>query len=107
MSTIASQQGKTLEFDVLLIGTGLAGLHYCTQLFNMQPSINIALISKAEANECNSRYAQGGIASVFTKEDSLESHISDTLQAGDGLCYTPTVECIIHQGPDAIKQLQR
>ena len=106
MSTIASQQGKTLEFDVLVIGTGLAGLHYCTQLLNMQPSINIALISKAEANECNSRYAQGGIASVFTKEDSLESHISDTLQAGDGLCYTPTVECIIHQGPDAIKQLQ-
>lgn len=103
----SSQQGETTAFDVLVIGTGLAGLHYCMQLLSLQPRLNIALISKAEANECNSRYAQGGIAAVLTKEDSLESHIADTLQAGDGLCYSPTVECMIHQGPDAIQQLQQ
>lgn len=106
MTTSLSQQGQMKEFDVLVIGTGLAGLHYCMQLLNMQPHINIALISKAEANECNSRYAQGGIAAVFAPEDSLESHIVDTLNAGDGLCYEPTVNCIIRQGPEAIKQLQ-
>lgn len=103
--TSLSQQGQSKEFDVLVIGTGLAGLHYCMQLLSLQPRINIALISKAEANECNSRYAQGGIAAVDTPEDSLESHISDTLRAGDGLCYPPTVECIIRQAPEAIKQL--
>ena len=107
MTTSFSQQGTTAEFDVLVIGTGLAGLHYCMQLLTLQPHINIALISKAEANECNSRYAQGGIAAVVTAEDSIESHIEDTLRAGDGLCYTPTVECIVHQGPKAIQQLQQ
>ncbi len=106
MSNPSSQQGQTYEFDVLVIGTGLAGLHYCMQLLTFQPHINIALISKAEANECNSRYAQGGIASVFTPEDSLESHVLDTLEAGDGLCYRPTVECIVRQGPSAIQQLE-
>lgn len=107
MKKISSQQGQNYEFDVLVIGSGLAGLHYCMQLLKLQPHITIALISKEEATECNSRYAQGGIAAVFTPEDSLESHIADTLKAGDGLCYTPTVDCIIHQGPEAIKQLQQ
>lgn len=55
--------------------------------------------------ECNSRYAQGGIAAAFLPEDSLESHVADTISAGDGLCYQPAVEFIIRQGPDIIKQL--
>ncbi|MFZ4077680.1 MAG: L-aspartate oxidase, partial [Legionellaceae bacterium] len=50
--------------------------------------------------------AQGGIAAVLGPDDSLQSHIQDTLDAGDGLCYRPTVECIIHQGPDAIAALR-
>jgi L-aspartate oxidase len=103
---MTSQQGQSFEFDVLVIGTGLAGLHYCMELLKLQPHIKIALISKAEMSECNSRYAQGGIAAVFNSEDSLESHIADTIRAGDDLCYTPAVECIIRQAPDAIKQLQ-
>lgn len=107
MTTSLSQEGKTLEFDVLVIGTGLAGLHYCMQLLELQPRLRIALITKAELGECNSRYAQGGIAAVTRSEDSMEAHIADTLRAGDGLCYQPTVECIIRQGPEAIKQLQK
>ncbi|MCL9683517.1 L-aspartate oxidase [Legionella maioricensis] len=105
MKNNLSQQGQAFEFDVLVIGTGLAGLHYCLQLLTLQPHLKIALISKAEAIECNSRYAQGGIAAVFSPEDSLESHISDTIIAGDGLCYLPAVEFIIRQGPEIIKQL--
>ncbi|WP_035893724.1 L-aspartate oxidase, partial [Legionella oakridgensis] len=104
--TTSSQQGQSYEYDVLVIGTGLAGLHYCMQLVELQPKLKIALISKAEASECNSRYAQGGIAAVFSPEDSIESHIKDTLRAGDGLCYEPAAERIIRQGPEAIKQLQ-
>ncbi|VEB36599.1 L-aspartate oxidase [Legionella sainthelensi] len=107
MSDTLSQQGQAYEFDVLVIGTGLAGLQYCLQLISLQPRLNIALISKADAIECNSRYAQGGIASVFSEEDSLESHISDTLIAGDGLCFPPAVEFIIRQGPETIKKLSQ
>lgn len=100
-----SQQGKNFTFDVVVLGTGLAGLHYCLQLLKLQPKLTIALISKAEVNECNSRYAQGGIAAAVSSEDSLEAHINDTLQAGDGLCYLPAVEFIIRQGPQAIEEL--
>jgi L-aspartate oxidase len=106
MNDSTSQTGQTYEFDALVIGTGLAGLHYCMQLLRLQPHLNIALISKANAGECNSRYAQGGIAAVSLSEDSLESHIADTLHSGDGLSYKPTVECIIRQGPQAIQQLR-
>jgi len=105
MSDTQSQQGQTYEFDVLVLGTGLAGLHYCLQLLSIQPHLKIALVSKAESIECNSRYAQGGIAAVCSPEDSLESHVSDTVLAGDGLCYLPAVEFIIRQGPEVIKQL--
>lgn len=107
MNTSLSQQGKMYEFDVLVIGSGLAGLHYCLQLIHLQPHLKIALICKAEAYECNSRYAQGGIAAVSMLDDSMESHMSDTLQSGDGLCYAPAVECVIRQAPEAIKQLQQ
>ncbi len=105
MIQLESQQGQCYQFDVLVIGTGLAGLQYCLQLLAMQPHASIALISKADAMECNSRYAQGGIAAVATTEDSIESHVADTLSAGDGLCYKPAVEFTISQGPEIIKQL--
>lgn len=105
MNNQESQQGQCYQFDVLVIGTGLAGLHYCLHLLSMQPRLKIALISKADTMECNSRYAQGGIAAVSNAEDSLESHVADTLIAGDGLCYNPAVEFIIRQGPDIIEQL--
>ncbi|KTC81389.1 L-aspartate oxidase [Legionella brunensis] len=103
--TTLDQQGQAKEFDVLVLGTGLAGLNYCLQLLKMQPHVKIALVSKAESTECNSRYAQGGIAAAVAKDDSQESHIADTLQAGDGLCYRPAVEFIIRQAPEAIQDL--
>ncbi len=106
MSTSLSLQGRTYEFDVLVIGSGLAGLHYCMQAARLQPHLKIALISKTETQESNSRYAQGGIAAVSMPEDSLESHIEDTMKSGDGLCYAPTVECMIRQAPHAIQALQ-
>ncbi len=107
MKTELSQQGQLFEFDVLVLGTGLAGLHYCLQLVAQQPKIKIALISKAKVIESNSRYAQGGIAAACSSEDSLESHIADTLIAGDGLCYQPAVEFIIRQGPKVIGHLNQ
>lgn len=105
MTNTSSQQGQIFEFDVLVIGTGLAGLQYCLDVLALQPRLKIALISKAQVEESNSRYAQGGIAAALSPEDTLESHVQDTLTAGDGLCYVPAVEFIIRQGPEVIKRL--
>ncbi|NCX96816.1 MAG: FAD-binding protein, partial [Chitinophagia bacterium] len=102
---ISNQGGQTFEFDILIIGAGLAGMHYALQVLKLQPHLKIALICKSDTTECNSRYAQGGIAAVAQLPDTLEQHIQDTLIAGDGLSYTPHVECIIHQGPQAILDL--
>ncbi len=102
-----SQQGETYEYDLLVIGTGLGGLHYCNQVLQRNKHIKIALISKSSAFECNSRYAQGGIAAVYSKEDSLASHVNDTLAAGDGLCYEPTVQSIVKSGAKAIVELEQ
>lgn len=108
MNPSYSQQTGTIKtFDVLVIGTGLAGLHYCMQLLNHAPNLKIALLSKATADECNSRYAQGGIAAVHRPDDSIKMHIEDTLRAGDGLSYLPNVKHMIQQGPHAIEQLQQ
>ena len=106
MSHLPSQQGRALDFDVLVIGSGLAGLHYCAQLLQHKPKIRIALLSKISAEECNSWYAQGGIAAGAQDNDSIAAHVADTLRSGDGLCYQPAVEAIIQQGPAAIAQLE-
>lgn len=107
MSRSISQQGTMFSYDVIVIGTGLAGLHYCQQLLLIKPKLRIALISKTEAEESNTRYAQGGIAAALTSDDSIDAHITDTLNAGDGLCYRPSVDAIISQGPQAILELQQ
>lgn len=106
MMTPSSQQGQVLHYDVLVVGSGLAGLHYCMQLLQHNPKTRIALLSKVSAEECNSRYAQGGIAAATLAKDSIASHVEDTLRAGDGLSYRPTVEAIIREGPQAIAQLE-
>lgn len=106
MNKNLSQCGDTMHFDVLVIGTGLAGLHYCTRILALHPELRIALLSKTEMMDCNSRYAQGGIAAVTLREDTPETHIEDTLQASDGLAHVAAVECIVRQGPNAIKELQ-
>jgi L-aspartate oxidase len=105
MTVCMNQSGKRHQFDVLVIGSGLGGLFYVLQLLQLQPNLSIGLICKETLFEGNSRYAQGGIATVSSLEDSIENHIQDTLQAGDGLCYLPTVEYIVRQAPEIIKAL--
>lgn len=107
MSLNHSQQGQEFEFDVLVIGSGLAGLQYCLELIKLQPAVKIALLSKAEQFECNSWYAQGGIAAALSSSDSAALHIQDTLHAGDGLCYQPAVEFVIRQAPEMIAKLNQ
>lgn len=90
------------SFDVIIIGSGLAGLSLALKLPN---SFQIAIISKEKAADTNTSMAQGGIAAVLSKEDSFDSHVQDTLTAGAGLCHLDTVTNIVQQAPARIKDL--
>ncbi|GAI65892.1 unnamed protein product, partial [marine sediment metagenome] len=70
----------------MIIGGGISGLSLAINLADMVPEEDILLITKEKLSECNTFYAQGGIACVRDKNDSFEKHIQDTLIAGDGLC---------------------
>ncbi|MBI4925895.1 MAG: L-aspartate oxidase [Bdellovibrio sp.] len=88
--------------NVLILGTGIAGLFTALKF---GPYANITLVCKTDPMETNTRYAQGGIATVWSKQDSFEEHIQDTLNAGAGLCKKDIVEICVHEGPDRIKEL--
>jgi L-aspartate oxidase len=101
-----SQAGQTLLFDVLVIGSGVASLHYVIQLLKRRPKTRIALITKTHLGDSNTYYAQGGIAAALgNPEDSIAQHINDTLVAGDSLCNEAVVKTILSEGPQAIEVL--
>jgi len=92
--------------DVLIIGTGIAGLSTAIQIARKRPDISISLVSKTNKEECNTRYAQGGIAAVWDlKEDDVQKHIADTLDAGDGLCDEKIVSIVVKEGPQRVQEL--
>ncbi|TAF55784.1 MAG: L-aspartate oxidase [Sphingobacteriia bacterium] len=96
-------QAKT---DYLVIGSGIAGLSFALKMAAAQPQKTITLITKTQADETNTKYAQGGIAGVWDlNTDSYAQHINDTLVAGDGLCNPATVELVVKEGPDRIKEI--
>ncbi len=90
------------QTDFLVIGSGLAGLHFALRAADHG---RVLLITKANLIDSSSDWAQGGIAAVLDEADSLESHISDTLLAGDGLCDEPVVRETISRGPALISEL--
>jgi L-aspartate oxidase len=92
------------EFDFLVIGTGLAGMHYALRVAEVG---EVALITKRQAIDSATDWAQGGIAAVVDPADSFESHIEDTITAGAGLCHEDTVRFVIERGPEVIAALQK
>jgi L-aspartate oxidase len=88
--------------DVLIIGSGAAGLSLALRL---PRHLRVAVIAKLNLAEGNTYYAQGGISAVLDKEDSVESHIEDTLNAGAGLCDEATVRLVVERGPENIRWL--
>ncbi|MBT3059391.1 MAG: L-aspartate oxidase [Candidatus Thiodiazotropha sp.] len=84
------------QHDVLIIGSGAAGLSLALHL---DSGLKIAVISKRELKETNTYYAQGGISAVLDEEDSIASHVKDTLDAGVGLCDEKIVQLVVEQGP--------
>lgn len=94
------------QTDFLVIGSGIAGLTYALKMAARYPEKKITVVTKAAAEETNTKYAQGGIAGVTDFEnDSFEKHINDTLIAGDGLCNPHTVEIVVKEGVDRIREL--
>jgi len=91
-----------LKFDVLIIGSGLAGM---TLALHLAESRKVGLITKRDLLECSSTYAQGGIAAVLDTGDSVEAHIRDTLVAGAGLCNETTTRFIVENSKQAIDWL--
>ncbi|MBK8956687.1 MAG: L-aspartate oxidase [Saprospiraceae bacterium] len=92
--------------DVLIIGTGIAGLTSAIQIARKNPKIKISLVSKTSREECNTRYAQGGIAAVWDRiKDDFEKHLLDTLDAGDGLCNEDIVRIVVEEGPARVQEL--
>ena len=88
--------------DVLILGSGAAGLSLALRL---RDDISVAVVSKRELNEGNTRYAQGGISAVLDAKDSIESHLQDTLKAGAGLCEPEIVRHVVERGPANIHWL--
>ncbi|MHA1381496.1 MAG: L-aspartate oxidase [Candidatus Helarchaeota archaeon] len=91
-----------IETDFLVIGSGIAGLTFSLKVSKYG---KVLLITKKEKAESNTNYAQGGIAAVISPNDSFESHIEDTMKAGDGLCKLSVVEEIVKNAPERIKEL--
>ncbi|WP_404369323.1 L-aspartate oxidase [Marinobacter sp.] len=93
---------QSYEYDVLVIGSGAAGL---TVALNLPEHLSVAVISKGRISSGATLWAQGGIAAVLDSDDSLENHVRDTLAAGGGLCHEDAVRFTVEHGRESIEWL--
>jgi L-aspartate oxidase len=93
------------NYDVLIIGSGGAGLSLALKLADH--ALQVAVLSKFALTAGSTYYAQGGISAVFDADDSIESHIEDTLDAGAGLCNPEIVRLTVTQGKNSIEWLRQ
>jgi len=91
-----------LRYNVLILGSGAAGLSLALKL---RPDLSIAVVSKGALHAGSTYYAQGGISAVLDPQDSVDSHIRDTLRAGGALCDPEVVRLVVEHGPQEIRWL--
>ena len=88
--------------DFLVIGSGIAGLAFALQAAKHG---KVAMVTKRDITESATNYAQGGIATVFSQEDTFDAHVEDTLVAGAGICNEEVVRMVVEEGPHVIRSL--
>ena len=94
------------QTDFLVIGSGIAGLTFALKTAEKFPNKKVLILTKAQPDETNTKYAQGGVAVVSDDEqDSFDKHIEDTVIAGDGLCNRKIVELVVKEGPARVNEL--
>ncbi|MGC4084590.1 MAG: FAD-dependent oxidoreductase [Vicinamibacterales bacterium] len=90
--------------DFVIVGGGIAGLRAAGTLASAG---RVVILTKADASESNTGYAQGGIAAAMGPGDSLERHVADTLAAGAGLCDEVAVRTLVEEGPRLVTRIDR
>ena len=92
-------------FDVLIVGSGIAGLRAAVGMAH--EGLSVGVVTKDDPSDSNTQHAQGGIAAALAEEDRVELHRQDTLRAGDGLCDEEAVRVLVEEGPRRIEELIR
>jgi L-aspartate oxidase len=103
MKLLAPSPGWTARADVIVVGSGIAGL--TTALQCRTYGLSVLLVTKASVDEGSTKWAQGGIAAALGDGDSPEAHEKDTLVAGAGLCDVDAVRVLVTEGPEAVRKL--
>jgi L-aspartate oxidase len=98
----ASDPGWTLDTDIVVIGSGIAGL---VAALRARTAGRVLLVTKALMDDGSTRWAQGGIAAAMHPGDSPEDHLNDTLTAGVGICDPEAVRVLVTEGPQAVRGL--
>jgi L-aspartate oxidase len=92
--------------DILVIGSGIAGLTFTIKMAEARPDLKITVLTKTTERESNTRYAQGGVAAVWDFEnDNFEKHVADTLDAGAELNDVEVVRMVVREGPERVKDI--
>ena len=99
----APQPGWTAQADVVVIGSGVAGLTTALQI--RAHDLSVLLVTKSFVDEGSTKWAQGGIAAALGPGDSPAQHERDTLNAGAGLCDLAAVKVLVTEGPEAVRRL--
>ena len=94
----------THDFDVLIVGSGLAGL---SAAMHLAPKHRVAILTKRSMKDGSSAWAQGGIAAVLGEGDTFESHVDDTLVAGAGLSQLDATRFVVEHAPESIAWLEK
>ena len=103
MKLLAPTAGWTSRADVIVVGSGIAGLTTALQVRTF--GLSVLLVTKARVDEGSTKWAQGGIAAALGPGDSPDQHEKDTLDAGAGLCDVAAVKVLVSEGPDAVRRL--
>lgn len=103
MKLLAPKPGWTLRADVIVVGSGIAGMTTALQLRTF--GLSVLIVTKAKVDEGSTKWAQGGIAAALGEGDTPEAHLTDTLTAGAGLCDVEAVRVLVTEGPEAVRKL--